>query len=131
MHEIARGPVTVEYAPDEGARKAIAAELAVVSVKALQAKVVVRAWLDGAELSGEIDAIVEQTCSVSLDEFDEPIRTQFSIRVVPAGSPHAPLPETSEIELDAEADDPPDVLDNDVIDVEAYVLEHLALELDP
>jgi uncharacterized metal-binding protein YceD (DUF177 family) len=131
LHEVARGPVSVDYAPDEAARQQIAKEFGVVGVKALTAKVTVRPWLDGAELFGRFNAVVEQTCSISLEDFDEPIQGEFSLRVVPAGSPHAPLPETSEIELDAEADDPPDVLESDVIDVEAYVREYLALELDP
>jgi uncharacterized metal-binding protein YceD (DUF177 family) len=33
--------------------------------------------------------------------------------------------------MDPEADDPPDVLEGETIDVSGYVLEHLALELDP
>jgi uncharacterized metal-binding protein YceD (DUF177 family) len=33
--------------------------------------------------------------------------------------------------VDPEADDPPDVLEDDVIDVAAYLVEHLALEIDP
>lgn len=131
LHEVARGPVSVDYAPDDAERKAIARDLKVVSIKALTARVTVRPWLDGAELSGKIDAIVEQTCSVSVEDFDEEIRSEFSLRVVPAGSPSAPQAETSEIELDVEAADPPDVLESDVIDIAAYVIEHLALELDP
>lgn len=131
LHEVARGPVTVDYAPDQAELKAIARTLGVVSIKALTAKVTVRSWLDGAELTGRLDAVVEQVCSVSVEEFDEPIHSDFSLRVVPAGSANAPQAETSEIELDVEAADPPDVLESDVIDVGAYVVEHLALELDP
>jgi hypothetical protein len=41
-----------------------------------------------------------------------------------------PAPD-GEIELDLEADDPPDVLDGDVLDLGAYLVEHLALEIDP
>jgi hypothetical protein len=36
-----------------------------------------------------------------------------------------------ELELDPDADDPPDVLDGEDIDLGGYVVEHLSLELDP
>jgi uncharacterized metal-binding protein YceD (DUF177 family) len=35
------------------------------------------------------------------------------------------------VELDPDAADPPDVLEDDAIDLAAYVVEHLALEIDP
>ena len=52
-------------------------------------------------------------------------------QAVPAGSPHAPADSAGEIELDLEAPDPPDVLGGEEIDLAAYLVEHLALEIDP
>jgi hypothetical protein len=49
---------------------------------------------------------------------------------VPNGSVHAPDPE-AEVVIDLEADDPPDVLDGDSVDLGLYVVEHLALDIDP
>jgi uncharacterized metal-binding protein YceD (DUF177 family) len=131
LHEVGRGSVAVTFTPDEAERAQIAKDLSVVAAPALTARVTVKPWLEGAEIFGRIDAVVTETCSISLEDFDTTISSDFSLRVVPAGSALAPLPDTGEIELDVEADDPPDVLESDVIDVGAYVVEHLALELDP
>lgn len=131
LHELGRGPVVVNFAPDEAARAGIAADLGIGAVRALAAQVTVKPWLDGAELSGRFKATVGQTCVVTLDDFDEEVAGDFTVRVVPAGSVNAPAEAVGEIELDAEADDPPDVIAGDAIDVGGYVVEHLALSLDP
>ena len=75
--------------------------------------------------------MVEQICSVSLESFEQPLKGEIDLRVVPAGSPHVPDSDGGEVEYDPEAPDPPDVLEGSVIDVAAYAIEHLALELDP
>jgi hypothetical protein len=35
------------------------------------------------------------------------------------------------VEIDLDADDPPDVLESENLDIGAYVVEQLALEIDP
>jgi len=131
LHELGRGPVRLELAPDDGQRAAVAKRLGLRSLPKFKAEVTVKPWLDGAELSGSFDAVVEQICGVTLDPFEQPVSGQVFARVVPAGSPHASTEEGGELELDPDADDPPDVLQGDAIDVTNYVVEHLSLELDP
>jgi hypothetical protein len=132
LADLARGPVRLKLEADEATRKALAKTLDLVSLKSFQCDMTIRPWLDGAEIDGRLLAVVEQTCGVTLEEFDQTIDTRFNLRVVPAGSPNAPAEsEGGEIEFDPEAPDPPDVLDGDVIDAAAYALEHLALNLDP
>lgn len=131
LHEVNRGPVRLSLAPDEAARAAVAKRLGLKSLPKLTADLVVKPWLDGAEISGRFDAVVEQICGVTLDPFEQPVSGEVFARVVPAGSPNAAEPEAGEMELDLEADDPPDVLAGDAIDVADYVVEHLSLELDP
>lgn len=132
LSELARRPVTVEVAPDEAERKVIARRLGLRALPALTARLTVRSWLDGAEIAGRFDAVVEQTCGVTLDPFEQPVSGELEIRVVPAGSPHAPAPDSApEVELDPEAPDPPDELPGEEIDLGEYVVEHLALEIDP
>ncbi|ODT87466.1 DUF177 domain-containing protein [Phenylobacterium sp. SCN 70-31] len=131
LHELARGPVTLDLAPDAEQRAAIARRLELRSLPALTARVTVRPWMDGAEIGGRFDAVVEQVCGVSLDPFEQPVVGDFVVQAVPAGSPHAAAGEGGELELDPDAPDAPDVLDGDAIDVAAYVVEHLGLELDP
>ena len=131
LHELARGPVRLRLEPDAAARTRIAADLGLESLPELAAEVSVRPWLDGAELTGRFDAAVEQLCSVSLEPFVHPVSGTFEVRVAPAGSPSAPTATGGELDMDPNAPDPPDVLDGDAIDVSAYVVEHLALEIDP
>jgi len=131
LHELARGPLRLRLAPDGAERARIAHDLGLESLPSLVAEVTVRAWLDGAEITGRFQARVEQLCSVSLDAFEQELAGEIEVRVVPPGSPHAPAESGHELELDLEAPDPPDVLQDDAVDVAAYVVEHLALEVDP
>ena len=131
LHEIARGPVTLDLAPDAAQRAKVAKDLGLESLPALTARVTVKPWLDGAEVTGRFQATVEQICSVTLEPFEQPLSGEIHVRAVPSGSPHATVEEGGEVELDPDADDPPDVLENDAIDAAGYVVEHLALEVDP
>lgn len=121
---------TVALAADPSARDRIAKLLDLPAVHRLDANLVLRPWLDGGELRGAWSAGVVQLCGVSLDEFDQSLQGAFTLRLVPAGSPNAPT-EESEMTADPDAPDPPDVLEGDTVDLAAYVVEHLALELDP
>lgn len=132
LSELARGPLTVTLEPDAETRAAIAKELGLVSLPALHGRMNVRPWLDGAEINGRFSAVVEQICGVTLDPFETPIEGDFLVQAVPAGSPNAPADSGGgEIEMDLEAPDPPDVLASDDIDLAGYLVEHLALEIDP
>lgn len=115
---------------DEATRAAIAAQLQILALHRLSAEVRIRPWLDGAELRGVWNAAVAYTCGVTLDPFDQPLEGAFTLHVVPAGSLHAPSSD-AEISLDPDAPDPPDVAEGVLIDVAAYVVEYLGLELDP
>jgi hypothetical protein len=131
LHELSRGPVRLDLEPSAEQRVEIAKRLKLQSLPALKAKVNVKPWLDGAELSGRFDAVVEQVCGVTLDPFEQAVSGEIEVRVVPAGSAHAAPAEGGDLELDLDAPDAPDELEGDAIDVTGYVIEHLALELDP
>jgi uncharacterized metal-binding protein YceD (DUF177 family) len=131
LHELARGAVSLRLEPDAGERARIAHDLGLESLPTLIADLTVKPWLDGAQIAGRFKAVVEQVCSVSLEPFEQTLRGDIDVRVVPAGSLNAPGESGHEIELDLDAPDPPDVLDGDAIEVAGYVVEHLALEIDP
>ncbi|MBI1685626.1 YceD family protein [Caulobacter hibisci] len=131
LARVDRGGVDLKLAPDETVLKAIAKQLDLVSLHDLKVDVYLRSWMDGAEVSGVLRARVVQTCGVTADDFETPIDARFSLHVLPANSEHAPQDEGGELGLDPEGDDPPDVLEGETIDVSAYVIEHLALEIDP
>ena len=132
LSDLARGPLSVTLEPDAEARAAIAKELALEGLPALQGRITARPWLDGAEISGRFNAVVEQICGVTLDPFETQFDGDFVVRAVPAGSPNAPADsEGGEVEMDLEAPDPPDVLSSDDLDLAGYLVEHLALDIDP
>ncbi len=130
MGDLARGPVVLKLEADAAVRGALARHIGVRSLKSLTAEVRLRPWLDGVEIGGRFEALVEQESCVSLEVFDQRVEGPLEGRLVPAGSPNAPDPEV-EIDLDPEAPDPPEILGGDAIDVAAYVVEHLAVEIDP
>lgn len=131
LHALGRGPRQVRLEPDAAERAKVAKDLGLKSLPTLTAELTVRPWLDGAEIAGRFEAVVEQLCSVSLEPFEQPLSGEIALQVVPAGSPNAASEEDAEVELDPEAPDPPDVLAGEAVDLAAYVVEHLALEIDP
>lgn len=131
LHEVARGPITLRLEPNATERAAIAKRLGLESLPALSADITVKPWLDGAEISGRFQAVVEQVSGVSLEAFEQPVEGEVFVQAVPEGSPNAPSHHGDELELDPDAADPPDVLAGDAIDLAGYVIEHLALEIDP
>jgi len=130
LGDLRRGPVTFDLKPDADTQRAIAQTLKLVDLQGLGAEIRLSAWLDGVDLSGDWSAVVTQVCGVSLDPFDTQLGGAFQVRCAPLGSPLLAPPE-SEVEIDLDADDPPDALEHDWVDVAAYVVEHLALEVDP
>ena len=131
LRELGRTAVRVKLAPDDAQRAEVAKALGLEGLPALTAQLTVRAWRDGAEITGHFDAVVEQICSVSLDPFEQPLEGEIEVRVVPAGSVNAPEEVSGDIERDPARPDPPDVLPGEAVDLAAYVVEHLALEIDP
>jgi uncharacterized metal-binding protein YceD (DUF177 family) len=131
LHEVGRGPMSVRLEPDAAERAAVAKTLGLVSLPALTADLTLRPWMDGVEITGRFEAVVEQVCAVSLDNFEHPLAGAIEVRAVPPGSPQAPQSAGGELDFDPEAPDPPDVLEGETIDLAAYVIEHLALEIDP
>lgn len=128
LSEVGRGPVRRSLSPQPSQRPAIARTIGVDALRSLVADVDVSPWLDGAEVRGRFTAEVTQTCGVTLDPLEQAVDGDFLVRVLPAGSPNLP---SEDAEIDLEADDPPDALEGEEIDLAAYVVEHLALEIDP
>lgn len=132
LSELARGAMKLRLEPDAAQRAEIAKRLGLEGLPALSAEILVKPWLDGAEITGRLDGVVEQICGLTLDPFEQPVDNEIEVRLVPAGSPNAPTESPQgEIEMDLETPDPPDVLEGEVIDLAEYVVEHLALVIDP
>ena len=131
LSEVDRGPVRLAPEADAATRALIAKAIGVDALDELEAKATLKPWLDGVELDGRVKAVVTQTCGISLEPFQTRIEAAFIVHALPPGSPNAPANEGPELVIDPEAEDPPDLLETEVIDVGAYLVEHLALEVDP
>jgi hypothetical protein len=127
----ARRGVKLDLVNDANARAAIARTLNLESLDLLEAEIRLEAWLDGAIITANWRAAIVQICGVSLDPFASTLEGRFMVRVLPPGSPNAPAEPEGEVVIDLDAEDPPDVLATEVVDVGGYVVEHLALEIDP
>ena len=126
----ARRGASLQLAADDAARAAIAKALDIESLESLEADVDLSEWLDGVRIDGGWRARIVQICGVSLEPFPSALEGEFTVRAVPTGSLHAPAAD-AEIVVDLDADDPPDVLEGGLVDLGGYVVEHLALEIDP
>jgi uncharacterized metal-binding protein YceD (DUF177 family) len=128
--DLARGPVFRSLAPGPEARAVIARDLVLDGLDRLEAEVEAAPWLDGARLKGRFEAEVRQTCGVTLEPLTSTLSGTFELKLLPEGSPNAPE-EPEEAVLDPEAEDPPDLVEGETIDLGAIVVEQLALEIDP
>lgn len=131
LHELPAGPLRIRLAASLDDCVPISRQLGLENLASLTADIIASPWFDGVEITGSFQAEVEQICGVTLEAFQQGVAGQILVRVVPANSPHAQVPEGNDIELDPDAPDAPDILVNDTIDISGYVVEHLALELDP
>ena len=129
--EAARGFAERRLVADEEARDRIAKALGLDALVSLEASAKVSAWLDGVQIEARWKARVRQTCGVTLDPFESDLEGHVQVRAVPAGSATLGGQDEHELDLDPDADDPPDVLDSDQIDLGAYVVEDLSLAVDP
>lgn len=130
LQDASRGPVRLTLKADDAERKAVARELDLPAVANLEGEATVTTWLDGLQVDATWRGRATQTCGVSLEPFDVDLSGAFQVRAVPADSPAAEQGEP-EMEIDLMTPDPPDILQDDSVDVAALLVEHLALELDP
>lgn len=119
---------TIKLAPGAEERAALAKDFGIIAVPELKATVTLKPEGAGVRVGGHIDAVVRQTCVVSLEPFDTTVSEDIDMHFVPAER----LPEIrpgQEIEVGEE--DLPDPIVDGMIDVGAVVSEFLALGLDP
>ncbi len=133
LAEAQRGAVRRSLEADEATRGRIARALGLDALDSLGAEIRVSPWLDGVQIDGRWTARVRQTCGVTLEPFDSNIVGEIRVRALPQGSAALGGADEAggELDLDPDADDPPDVLEDDKIDLGAYVVEDLSLAIDP
>jgi uncharacterized metal-binding protein YceD (DUF177 family) len=114
-------------------REALAQAFGLVAVSALQGRFVLKPSGAAVTVTGTIEGAVVQTCTVSLDTFEAPVRETVDLQFMPEGgieawiARHRPDPS---LDLAYEID-PPDAIQDGKIDLGAVTAEFLALGLDP
>ena len=133
LSEAQRATVRRTLEADEATRGRIAKALGLDGLGSLTAEMKVGPWLDGVQIDGRWSARVRQTCGVTLEPFDSDLDGEIHLRALPQGSAALGGADEGggELDLDPEADDPPDMLEGDRIDLGAYVVEDLSLAVDP
>ena len=118
----------IEMNAEEGV--ALAKRFDILGVDALSADVTLKSGPKGSvRLDGDLVAQVRQACVVTLAEVPARIAEHFSRAYAPAGRDEEEG--TGDITVDLEAEDPPDPLVGNSIDIGEATAEALALALDP
>ncbi|MBI4274496.1 MAG: DUF177 domain-containing protein [Rhizobiales bacterium] len=114
--------------PDEETRARIANAIGVRALPKLNASFdVSRHGRDGLRVTGEVTAIVGQNCVVTLEAMESELCDEVDLVFAP---PQAANSTASAMQLGLEAVDPPEILDNGVIDLGAIAIEFMLLGID-
>ena len=116
---------------DELTRGAIARHLDLERITNLSAAFELRAWLDGVEVIGKLSGTVTRICGLTLEPYDVVIDEPILLRALRRGSPNLPEPPQAEMVIDMEAADPPEAFGADGVNLGGFLVETLALALDP
>lgn len=111
-------PKELEYITELMKVPAVKSFSAEINVKLLKKEHIV-------EVNGFVDADVEQTSVISLENFIKPYHSDFSLRF----DTKMTLSELKELDFEYD-DEVLDILDNGQIDLASIAMEHLALVLD-
>ena len=120
----------VEIRAIETDRARIAETFDILSLHRLDADLVVKPYRrGGVSVKGNLSADVVQTCVVTLEPVSQAFVEEIDMKFVPPGSRR---PRTdAEVDVDPDAADPPDEIEDGRVDIGAIVIEHFALGLDP
>ena len=115
---------------DEAERRWVAATLGVPDVLSLNAEIEIRPIRGQAfSVRGTLNAAVVQADVVTLDPVTQEVKEEIDVTLMPADK--APRPKATELLVDVEEADGPDLYHNGRIDLGVIATEHLALGLDP
>ena len=131
LHELGGQTVERRIVAEGPALGRIARAVGLDALKALEANLQISPWLDGAQIHGRWRAEVVQTCGVTLEPFESRLAGEFTARAAPGDSPALGGAGPHELDLDPDAEDPPDEIEDGRLPLGAYVVEDLSLAIDP
>jgi uncharacterized metal-binding protein YceD (DUF177 family) len=119
---------------DAESLKQLANECGVNAFKSLETDFRFKRWRKhGATVVGSFKAEIEQDCIVTLEPVFSFLDESFERQFLPQRSSDYKMPEIidGEMILDPEADDLPDILETDVLNLWEILIEELILAIDP
>ena len=120
-------PVAFEASPSEC--EAIAEALGILAVTKASAEFTISPFRkNGFKIVGEVRAEVEQACVVTLEPVPEIIREAVDLRFLPESEIE---PINEEIEVDIDAEDPPEPILGSTVDLGVLATEFIAVGLAP
>jgi len=118
----------------EAERRTAAEAYNIPDIRSMTARFTLRPWgKSGVMVSGNIAGELVQTCIVTLEDFVASFHEEVEIAFQPETSSRGRRSgnDAVEIEIDIEANDPPEPLIDGAVDLGAIICEHLALAIDP
>lgn len=143
IKRVPEGGLDMKVTATEPERVGLAAELGLPAIAALQGTFEIGRIAGGRfRVEGRVEATVTQTCVVTLDPFESTVEQPVDLTFAPARTPrdaeggarHArAAPHRGAVGTvgDVDADDPPDPMYDETIDLGVVASEFLALALDP
>jgi len=122
------GPVTETLHADEAECAALAERFGLPAIARLSGTLAVTRPAQGpaVRVAGEVAAEVTQTCVVSLEPFSQAVHESFVQRYT-----FEAVAEPPEVFSDPDAEEPPEPITGDTLDIGEILAEQLALALDP
>jgi len=128
VEDIAATGVTVERTADAEERLAVAAALDLLELARLEARYQITPLSLGRyKLTGELEAVLAQTCVVTL----EPVRGEIAETYAATYWPPEAMPEPAKGQVALNGEPDPEVIVGGSIDVGRIVFESLAAAIDP
>ena len=122
---------SLKVAATDDQKAVIAERLGILSVEALAAELKVRPLRGGIEVSGRLVADVTQACVVTFEPVPEHIEEALFRLFLQGPADDQPPAPNAEVYVDLEGEDLPDHFDGPEADLSEWLIETVALALDP
>jgi len=125
---------TIRFAVGEAERAALALRFDLLDLSDFHGLLTARPWRRfGLELEGSLEADLVQACVTTLEPISAHLSQKFKLHYLPIEmiEKDAAEAENREIVVDLQSEDPPEPIENGVLDVGEAMSEQLFLEIDP
>ena len=124
----------VRFEVGEGERAALATRFNLIALDKFKGTANVKPWRrHGLVVEGTLEADVVQACIATLEPIDAHVKSSFTLNFLPLEMIERDAAKASdkEIIVDVQNEDPPEAIENGVIDLGEAMSEQLAIAIDP